>query len=48
MKNYLNHKRYLNKRLSVNMVGYDETSFSHLLLLTNKQIANIFKTFPNN
>ena len=30
------------------MVGYDETSFPHLLLLTNKQIVNICKTFPNN
>ena len=37
-------------RLSSNMVGNsdDETNFSHKLLLTNRQIANICKTFANN
>ena len=26
----------------------DETNFPHKLLLTNRQVANIRKTFPNN
>ena len=26
----------------------DETNFSHKLLLTNRQVANIRKAFPNN
>ena len=35
------------RRLSSNMVGEDETNFSHKLLLTNKQVANLHKTFAN-
>ena len=34
-------------RLSSNMVGDDETSFSHKLLLTNRQVANLRKAFAN-
>ena len=36
-------------RLSSNMVGNsdDETSFPHNLLLTNRQVANLRKTFAN-
>ena len=30
-------------RLSSNMVGDDETNFSHKLLLTNRQVANLRK-----
>ena len=29
------------------MVGDDETNFSHKLLLTNRQIENLRKAFPN-
>ena len=35
-------------RLSSSMVGDNETNFSHKLLLTNRQVANIPKVFPNN
>ena len=37
-------------RLSSNMVGDsdDETSFPHKLLLTNRQVANLRKSFANN
>ena len=35
-------------RLSSNMIGEDETNFPHKLLLTNKQVANLRKTFANN
>ena len=36
-------------RLSSNMIGNsnDETNFPHKLLLTNRQVANIPKGFPN-
>ena len=34
-------------RLSSNMIGDDETNFSHKLLLTNRQVANLSKSFAN-
>ena len=34
-------------RLSSNMVGDDETNFCHKLLLTNRQVKNLGKAFPN-
>ena len=34
-------------RLSLNMVGDDETNSPHKLLLTNRQIENIRKPFAN-
>ena len=34
-------------RLSSNMIGDDEANFSHKLLLSNRQVANICKTFAN-
>ena len=30
------------------MIGDNETNFSHKLLLTNRQVANIRKAFENN
>ena len=30
-------------RLSLNMIGDDETNFPHKLLLTNRQVANLRK-----
>ena len=30
------------------MIGDNETKCSHKLLLTNRQVANIRKAFPNN
>ena len=35
-------------RLSSNMIVDDETNFSHKLLLTNRQVANLRKAFTNN
>ena len=34
-------------RLSSNMMGDNETSFPHKLLLTNRQVANPRKAFAN-
>ena len=34
-------------RLSSNMVGDNETNFPQKLLLTNRQVSNLRKTFPN-
>ena len=35
-------------RLSSNMIVDDATNFSHKLLLTNRQVANLGKAFANN
>ena len=35
-------------RLSSNMIGDNETNFSHQLLLTNRQVTNICKAFADN
>ena len=35
-------------RLSSNMIGDNETNFSHKLLLTNRQVASVRKTFASN
>ena len=35
-------------RLSSNMIGDNENNFTHQLLLTNRQVANIRKAFANN
>ena len=34
-------------RLSLDMVGADETTFPHNLLLTDRQVANLHKPFTN-
>ena len=34
-------------RLSSNMIGDNETNFSHKLLSTNRQVANLRKSFAN-
>ena len=34
-------------RLSSSMIGDNETNFPHKLLLTNRQVANLRKAFPN-
>ena len=33
--------------LSSNIIGNDETNFSHVLLLTNTQVSKIHKVFAN-
>ena len=35
-------------RLTSNMVGNNETNFAHELLLTERKVANIRKSFANN
>ena len=35
-------------RISLNMIGIDEINFLHKLLLTDKQVSNICKSFENN
>ena len=35
-------------RLSLNMIGDNETDFPHQLLLTNRQVSNLHKAFTNN
>ena len=35
-------------RLSSNMIGNNETNFPHELLLTDRQISNLRKSFANN
>ena len=34
-------------RLSSNMIGDNKSNFSHKLLLTNRQVANLRKAFAN-
>ena len=34
-------------RLSLNMVGDEETNFPHKLLLTNRRVKNLRKAFAN-
>ena len=34
--------------LSSNMIGDNETNFPHELLLTNRQVSNLRKSFANN
>ena len=34
-------------RLSSNMIGDSETNFPRKLLLTNRQVSNLCKAFPN-
>ena len=35
-------------RSSLNMTGDDETNFPHKVLLTNRQVTNLWKAFENN
>ena len=35
-------------RLSSNMIGDNETNFPHKLLLTNREVSNLWKFFANN
>ena len=34
-------------RLSLNMIGDNETNFPHKLLLTNRQVSNLREAFAN-
>ena len=50
LKSAIKNKTEVVLRLSSNMIGNsdDETNFSHKLLLTNRQVANLRKAFTNN
>ena len=46
-KSAIKNKTKVVLRLSSNMVGDDETNFSHKLLLTKRQVGNLHKGFAN-
>ena len=50
LKSAIKNKTEAVLRLSSNMISNsdDETNFPHKLLLTNRQVANRFKSFANN
>ena len=47
LKSAIENKTEVVLRLSSNMIGDNETNFSHKLLLTNRQVANLRKAFAN-
>ena len=47
LKSAIKHENEVVLRLSSNMIGDNETNFSHKLLLTNRQVANLRKAFSN-
>ena len=47
LKSSIKNKTEVVLRLSSNVVGDDETKFPHKLLLTNRQVANLRKSFAN-
>ena len=47
LKFAIKHETEVVLRLSSNMIGDNETNFSHKLLLTNRQVANLRKAFSN-
>ena len=50
LKSAIKNKTDVVLRLSSNMIGNskDKTNFPHELLLTNRHVANLCKTFANN
>ena len=46
-KSAIKNKTEVVLRLSLNMIGDDETNLPHKLLLTNRQVANLRKAFAN-
>ena len=47
LKSAIKHETEVVLRLSSNMIGDNETNFSHKLLLTNRQVENLRKAFSN-
>ena len=47
LKPAIKNKTEVVLRLSSNIIGDNETSFPHELLLTNRQVANLCKDFAN-
>ena len=48
LKSAIKNESELVLRLSSNMIGNNETNFPHELLLTDRQVSNIRKSFANN
>ena len=46
-KPVIKHENEVILRLPSNMIGNDETNFTHELLLTNRQVSNLHKAFAN-
>ena len=46
-KSALENETEVALRLSLNMIGDNETNFRHKLLLTNSQVSNLHKAFAN-
>ena len=46
-KSAIKNKTGIVLRLSLNIVGDDKTNFPYKLLLIDRQVENIFKTFAN-
>ena len=47
LKSAMKYETEVVLRLSPNMIGDSETNFPHKLLLTNRQVANLCKSFSN-
>ena len=47
LKPAIKYKSEVVLRLSLNMIGDDETNFPHKSLLTNRQVSNFRKAFAN-
>ena len=47
LKSAIKNENEVVLRLSSNMIGDNEINFPHKLLLTNKQVASLGKTFAN-
>ena len=47
LKSAIKNETELALRLSSNMIGDNETNFPQKLLLTNGQLANLYKAFAN-
>ena len=45
MKSAIKNETKVVLRLSSNMIGENQTNFPHKLLLTNRQVINLRKTF---
>ena len=47
LKSVIKNETEVFLRLSSNMISDTETNFSHKLLLTNRQVSNLFIVFAN-
>ena len=47
LKSAIKNETVVVLRLSLNIVGDDETNFPHIFLLTNRQVENLCQAFPD-